>query len=80
MDKHTATELAYKNGYIAGYKAAFEHITKDLIDRQLAKEEILSWATVINNPKFLSKDDAMYILDTLPSEIEFRESEYEDEI
>ena len=26
MDKHTATELAYKNGYVAGYKDAKSEI------------------------------------------------------
>ena len=28
MDKHTATEEAYKNGYEAGYKAGFEEAKK----------------------------------------------------
>ncbi len=39
----------------------------DLISRQQAKEEIMAWAVRIYNPKNLSTEDTMFILDNLPS-------------
>ena len=39
----------------------------DLISRSVAKEEILSWAVIINKPHLLSKDDTLHVLDTLPA-------------
>lgn len=39
----------------------------ELIDRKKAKEEILSWAVVINKPTHLVRDDTMKVLDTLPT-------------
>lgn len=39
----------------------------DLISRSAAKDEILSWAVCINKPHLLSRDDTMYVLDTLPA-------------
>ena len=39
----------------------------DLIDRQAAKEEILSWAVRILDPRNLSTEDTMYVLDNLPT-------------
>lgn len=39
----------------------------DLISREAAKEEILSWAVRIYDPKNLSTADTMYVLDSLSS-------------
>ena len=39
----------------------------DLISRSAAKDEILSWTVCLNKPNLLSKDDTMYILDTIPA-------------
>ncbi len=39
----------------------------DLISRADAIEQIQEWATNIRNPKMLVKDDAFYILESLPS-------------
>lgn len=39
----------------------------DLISRSTAKDEILSWAVSIQNPRLLSKDDTMFVLDKLPA-------------
>lgn len=39
----------------------------DLISREAAKEEILSWAVRITSPNNLSTADTMYVLDTLPA-------------
>ncbi len=38
MDKHTATEVAYKNGYEAG-KAALEKALKEGIEKFLSDDE-----------------------------------------
>ena len=38
-----------------------------LISRSAAKDEILSWAVCLNKPHLLSRDDTMYVLDTLPA-------------
>lgn len=37
----------------------------DLISREEAKEEISAWARVITNPKILSAEDTMSVLDML---------------
>lgn len=42
-------------------------MNNDLISRSKAKEEIMNWARVITNPKMLSADDTMYVLDNLPA-------------
>lgn len=42
-------------------------MNNDLISRSAAKDEILSWAAVINKPHLLSKDDTLHVLDTLPA-------------
>lgn len=39
----------------------------DLISRSKAKEEIMAWAVRINNPKNLSTEDTMTVLDMLPA-------------
>lgn len=39
----------------------------ELISREAAKEEILAWARCITNPKYLNTEDAMFVLDNLPS-------------
>lgn len=39
----------------------------DLISREAAKEEILSWAVRITSPNNLSTADTMYVLDALPA-------------
>lgn len=38
-----------------------------LIDADTLKEEILSWARVITNPKMLGTEDTMYIIDSAPT-------------
>lgn len=37
----------------------------DLISRNKAKEELLSWAIVINKPDLLSREDALTVLDMM---------------
>ena len=39
----------------------------DYIEKEAAKEAILSWAVCINHPELLSKEDAMYCIDNLPA-------------
>lgn len=39
----------------------------ELISREAAKEEILAWARCIKNPKYLNAEDAMFVLDNLPT-------------
>ena len=39
----------------------------DYIEKEAAKEAILSWAVCINHPELLSKEDAMYFIDNLPA-------------
>ena len=39
----------------------------DYIEKEAAKEAILSWAVCINHPELLSTDDAMHCIDTLPA-------------
>ena len=39
----------------------------EYIEREKAKDELLSWAVCINHPEHLSKEDAMYVLDRLPT-------------
>lgn len=42
-------------------------MNEDLISRSAAKDEILSLAVIINKPHLLSKEDTLYVLDTLPA-------------
>ena len=42
-------------------------MNEDLISRSAAKDEILSWAVIINKPHLLSKEDTLHVLDTLPA-------------
>lgn len=37
----------------------------ELISRSMAKAEIMDWARVITNPKMLSTEDTMHILDSM---------------
>lgn len=39
----------------------------DLISRSKAKEELLSWAVVINKPDLLSREDALTVLGMIPT-------------
>lgn len=39
----------------------------DYIEKEAAKEAILSWAVCINHPELLSKEDAMHCIDSLPA-------------
>ena len=40
---------------------------KEYIEREAAKEEILSWAVCINHPELLNKEDTMYCIASLPA-------------
>lgn len=40
---------------------------KEYIDREAVKDEILSWAVCINHPELLSKEDTIYLIDSLPA-------------
>ena len=39
----------------------------DYIEKEAAKEAILSWAVCINHPELLSKEDTMHCIDNLPA-------------
>ena len=39
----------------------------DCIDRKEAIQELQAWATVITNPKYLLREDAVCVLETLPA-------------
>ena len=39
----------------------------DYIDRQEAIQEVQAWSTVITNPKYLLREDAVCVLETLPA-------------
>lgn len=39
----------------------------EYIDRDVAKDELLSWAVCIKHPEHLMKEDAMHILDSIPA-------------
>ena len=39
----------------------------DYIEKEAAKEVILSWAVCINHSELLSKEDAMHCIDSLPA-------------
>lgn len=39
----------------------------EYIERGKAKEEILSWAVVINRPQNLSTEDTLCVLDSIPT-------------
>lgn len=40
---------------------------KEYIERAVVKDEILSWAVCINHPELLSKEDTIYLIDSLPA-------------
>ena len=48
-------------------KARMEVQDGDYIEKEAAKEAILSWAVCINHPELLSKEDAMHCIDSLPA-------------
>ena len=48
-------------------KARMEAQDGDYIEKEAAKEAILSWAVCINHPELLSKEDAMDCIDNLPA-------------
>lgn len=39
----------------------------DLISREEVKEELVAWARVIKNPKFLSREDTFVAIDAIPA-------------
>ena len=39
----------------------------EYIERDAAKDELLSWAVCIKHPEHLMKEDAMHILDSIPA-------------
>ena len=39
----------------------------EYIDREAAKDELLSWAVCINHPEHLMREDAIYVLDAIPA-------------
>lgn len=39
----------------------------EYIKRDVAKDELLSWAVCIKHPEHLMKEDAMHILDSIPA-------------
>ena len=42
-------------------------MAKEYIEREAAKRELLSWAVSINHPEYLIKDDALHIIDSIPT-------------
>lgn len=42
-------------------------MAKHYIEREAAKQELLTWARCINHPERLMTEDAIYVLDTLPA-------------
>ena len=39
----------------------------EYIERETVKRELLSWAVSINHPEYLIKDDALHIIDSIPT-------------
>ena len=39
----------------------------EYIEREAAKDELLSWAVCINHPEHLMREDAMHVLDSIPA-------------
>ena len=39
----------------------------EYIEREAAKDELLSWAVCINHPEHLMREDAMDVLDSIPA-------------
>lgn len=39
----------------------------EYIEREKAKEELLSWAVCINHPEHLLREDAMCVIDNIPA-------------
>ena len=39
----------------------------EYIEREAAKDELISWAVCINHPEHLMREDAIYVLDAIPA-------------
>lgn len=39
----------------------------EYIGREVAKKELLGWALLVQNPGYMKRDDAMYLLDHIPA-------------
>lgn len=39
----------------------------EYIDREAAKRELMNWALLVQNPAYMKRDDAMYLLDHIPA-------------
>ena len=39
----------------------------EYIEREAAKDELLSWAVCINHPEHLMREDAIHVLDAIPA-------------
>ena len=39
----------------------------EYIERETVKRELLSWAVSINHPEYLIKDDALHVIDSIPT-------------
>lgn len=39
----------------------------EYIEREVAKKELLGWALLVQNPGYMKRDDAMYLLDHIPA-------------
>lgn len=39
----------------------------ECIEREVAKKELLGWALLVQNPGYMKRDDAMYLLDHIPA-------------
>ena len=42
-------------------------MTNQYIEREATKRELLSWAVNINHPEYLIKDDALHVIDSIPT-------------
>lgn len=42
-------------------------MTKEYIEREAARRELLSWAVCMNRPEYLMKDDALHVIDSIPA-------------
>lgn len=42
-------------------------MTNQYINRETVKRELLSWAVSINHPEYLIKDDALHVIDSIPT-------------
>ena len=42
-------------------------MNEEYIEREAAKRELLSWAVSINHPEYLMRDDALHVIDSIPT-------------